>query len=137
MLTSVVKNGQICDATTDADPVGTPPTIDEVVDVLAKIHTGEVVVVDLEAVRAEWERTYAGNVEIRLSNGWALHVFNDCDSWDYIDTIVGPWGVVHAFEEDKREVKVPDPTRPVRYEGEFGRWWNEVINWEPPDAWGL
>ena len=30
---------------------------------------------------------YAGNVTYRASNGWTIVVFNDCDSFDYVDEI--------------------------------------------------
>jgi hypothetical protein len=45
-----------------------------------------------------WKETYAGDVKFTTSNGWKITVFNDCDSWDYIDSIRSPEGEVIDFD---------------------------------------
>lgn len=42
---------------------------------------------------------YAGDVVYDLSNGGQLIIFNDCDSWDYIDSIVFPDGQTMTYDE--------------------------------------
>ena len=37
-----------------------------------------------------WKDIHAGEVYFVCENGWKFIVFNDCDSWDYVDTIVAP-----------------------------------------------
>lgn len=43
-----------------------------------------------------WTHVYAGNVEylVTAQDGqvWKVDVFNDCDSWDYLDRVVAPDG---------------------------------------------
>ena len=61
---------------------------------------------------------YAGDVEFKLSNGWTVVVFNDCDEWDYIDHIVAP---------DGRTIDIPrDRDGP-----EDANEWPEILFWHP------
>lgn len=30
---------------------------------------------------------YAGNVPYVASNGWRIKIFNDCNEWDYVDSV--------------------------------------------------
>lgn len=45
-----------------------------------------------------WGETFAGDVEFVLVNGWRVVVFNDCNSWDYIDSITAPDGRTWDFD---------------------------------------
>lgn len=36
---------------------------------------------------------YAGNVTYTTPRGWTIQVFNDCDSWDYIEEAITPEGL--------------------------------------------
>lgn len=40
----------------------------------------------------EWSEKYAGDVRFRLPNGWVVVVFNDCNDWDYVDSVEAPDG---------------------------------------------
>ena len=40
-----------------------------------------------------FQETFAGDVVWRLSNGWRVKVFNDCDEWDYVDSMAPPPGL--------------------------------------------
>lgn len=68
--------------------------------------TGAEIKAVLEAVeRGELTATrpdpgYCGDEEVVISNGWRLMVFNDCDSFDYIETVEAPDGRsvdLHAY----------------------------------------
>lgn len=50
---------------------------------LCGIETGAITLVP----HAEPQAVYTGNVVYRASNGWEIWVFNDCNAWDYIETI--------------------------------------------------
>lgn len=54
--------------------------------VLQKIQDGTLTVSPLD----DWDYIYCGNVRYRSECGIEVVVFNDCDSWDYIDSISGP-----------------------------------------------
>jgi hypothetical protein len=53
---------------------------------------------------------FAGNVTYRTSNGWTVVVFNDCQSFDYIDHVISPEGEkVGTFDlpwDDRDEARV-------------------------------
>lgn len=66
---------------------------EELKSILLKIETGELTVVPVQKP----EDVYAGNVKYRVSNGWEIVVFNDCDSFDYIDASVEPDGTYHEY----------------------------------------
>ena len=63
----------------------------EVLSVLAAIERGEV------TLSREGKDLYAGDQTYVASNGWKLVVFNDCNSWDYLDSVVTPDGIEHDF----------------------------------------
>lgn len=46
-----------------------------------------------------WKEVYAGNVIFKIEGGWLIEVFNDCDSWDYMDKITTPEGDVYSFNQ--------------------------------------
>ncbi len=58
-------------------------TAAEALEFLRAVESGAVT---LEP-ESEPQMIYAGNVEYEASNGWTIVVFNDCNEWDYIDTI--------------------------------------------------
>jgi hypothetical protein len=106
--------------------IGPAPSLEEVIAVLARIHTGEITLFEPEDARRRWEDTYAGYVDFKLSNGWTLIVFNDCGGWDYVERIVGPWGDIEPMEMDPKDLPLSDAP-----------WWQGVVNWTPPDSWGV
>lgn len=70
--------------------------VEEALAFLWSIDRGEVT---LRPVGETWDEVFAGNVEFEASNGWLLTVFNDCDSWDYIDEIRSNDGRSLKYEE--------------------------------------
>lgn len=69
---------------------------EEILAVLDATNTGEVTT--REEDRAKCLATYCGNVEFLLSNGWTVTVFNDCDSFDYVDSVRAPDGRVAEYK---------------------------------------
>lgn len=61
-----------------------------------------------------WDEVFAGNVTWSVGGGWLVRVFNDCNSWDYIDSLVTP---------DGREIDYDDLPDAVRF-------------WQPSNAAG-
>ncbi|GAL86847.1 hypothetical protein MYP_4077 [Sporocytophaga myxococcoides] len=55
----------------------------EIIDLLRKIETGELQVYPTE----DPDEIYAGNVTYKVSNGWEIVVFNDANTWDYLDNV--------------------------------------------------
>lgn len=39
-----------------------------------------------------WDQAWCGDVTFVTPNGWTFVVFNDCDEWDYLDTVTSPAG---------------------------------------------
>lgn len=54
-----------------------------ILEFLSKIEKGEIT---LKAL-LEPDIVYAGNVPYVASNGWHIIIFNDANTWDYIDSI--------------------------------------------------
>lgn len=55
---------------------------------------------------------YAGNVKYQASNGWEIVVFNDANTWDYIDSIQTNDGLLIDFERLDNMPKVTN-YRPI------------------------
>ena len=68
----------------------------EAADVLRRIARGQI---DISAVGRSWNEVYAGNVEFMTCDGWNLVVFNDCDDFDYLDSITAPDGRTGCFDD--------------------------------------
>jgi len=60
----------------------------ELLEFLKSIEEGSV------SLRPEFDPQdiYAGNVPYAASNGWHIRVFNDCNEWDYVDSVSAPDG---------------------------------------------
>ena len=41
---------------------------------------------------------YAGNVAYTASNGWRITIFNDCNTWDYVDKVITADGRSVGFD---------------------------------------
>jgi hypothetical protein len=68
--------------------------------VLDLLHMIEVGAITLRAVGETAEEVYAGNVTYRtVPDGWTLVVFNDCNSWDYLDSVTAPDGRTLDFDQ--------------------------------------
>lgn len=55
----------------------------EIIVFLKEIESGKIKLIPEE----DPFEVYSGNVKYRASNGWELIVFNDANTWDYIDSI--------------------------------------------------
>lgn len=64
--------------------MGANVSSEEVADLLHKIAAGEIT---LRVVGETWDECYAGDVTFELSSGDKLVIFNDCDDFDYVDSV--------------------------------------------------
>lgn len=62
----------------------------EAVAVLEAVDRGEIEID--KAQRDACAAQYCNNFTYTLPNGWRVTVFNDCDEWDYLDSIEAPDG---------------------------------------------
>lgn len=69
-------------------PITRPIPKQEILVFLHEIEEGTVTLVP----QHEPQDVYAGNVLYVASNGWKIVVYNDCNEWDYIDSIETPDG---------------------------------------------
>lgn len=67
----------------------------EVLDFLQAIEQGSITLTPQE----DPQEVYAGDVTYSASNGWEITVFNDCNEWDYIDSIRASDGRTIGFTE--------------------------------------
>lgn len=51
------------------------------------------------------EEVFAGGCKYRCDNGWEIVVFNDCDSWDYLNSALSPAGDFYDVWEDEKLTK--------------------------------
>ncbi len=72
----------------------------EVEEFLAGVEAGALT---LTAVQHPQE-VYCGGVEYVASNGWRLVLFNDCNEWDYIESLVADDGRVAKHDATGNEV---------------------------------
>jgi hypothetical protein len=49
---------------------------------------------------------YAGNVSYMASNGWRITIFNDCNTWDYVDRVVAADGRALDFDEIDNDMPI-------------------------------
>jgi hypothetical protein len=69
---------------------------EEVVELLLRVARGEVTP-RLESSERSWD-VYFGNVGF-IVDGWTVVVYNDCDSFDYLDTVTAPDGREVDFDD--------------------------------------
>jgi hypothetical protein len=60
--------------------------------ILKKIETKEITIRFIPEYKEDITPSdvYAGDCQYELSNGYKLIIFNDCNSWDYFDTMIFP-----------------------------------------------
>lgn len=68
----------------------------EVVEIMEAIDSGAIAITEQQRQAAQ--NVFAGNAEFALPNGWRLVVFNDADSWDYLDRAEAPDGWTIDFD---------------------------------------
>lgn len=72
-------------------------TEDEILAVLRAIERREVTFPASEIEAAgDW---FSGDFTFHASNGWELTVFDDCDEWDYLDSVRAPDGREVDFDQ--------------------------------------
>jgi 2,3-bisphosphoglycerate-dependent phosphoglycerate mutase len=49
------------------------------------------------AIGGQWNEVYAGNVRFRMGE-YQVVIFNDCDSLDYVDSVIAPDGRMGDFD---------------------------------------
>lgn len=81
----------------------------EVLALLHAIEAGAVTLYPEEGFVRE-----CGDVAYRASNGWRLVVFNDTNSWDYLDRVEAPNGRALDFEEMPPELQSYSPPEKAR-----------------------
>ena len=70
-----------------------PP--DEIVSVLRSAIAGHL---PIKCVGPTWNEVYAGDVSFWFGE-WKIEIFNDCDSFDYINSVEAPDGRRAVFED--------------------------------------
>lgn len=82
---------------------------DEALSLLTGIAAGSI---GLRSLSGPPWGVYAGNVEYETSNGYRVVVFNDCNAWDYFDSIVSPDGRVLDYDEMADTMRdLPEPNQ--------------------------
>lgn len=71
-------------------------TEQEILDFLKAVETGEITVTP---VGLQPQNVYCGDAVYDASNGWRIIVFNDCNTFDYIDRIEKPDGTFVDYQE--------------------------------------
>lgn len=63
---------------------------------------------------------FAGNVEYTASNGWKVVIYNDCNEWDYIDSIHDEKGLLGEYTPSSPSIF---DLSEVRYKPPKSLWW--------------
>jgi hypothetical protein len=77
----------------------------EALSILNAIGSGDPAVL----VGEGWRDTFAGNVTWTF-RGWTITVFNDCNSWDYIDHVIAPDGRRWNYDDMAELVRFWNPS---------------------------
>lgn len=92
---------------------------DEIVKMLERMDSGKL---GMRVEGESWDEVYAGNVTFVNDDGYTVVVFNDRDSFDYVDHILDPHGVkIWEFPDY-------DPAKP----NELPFMSSKVASWRPP-----
>lgn len=78
--------------------------VDEIVMLLREAIAGRI---SIRPVGPTWNEVYAGDVAFWFGD-WKIEIFNDCDSFDYINSVESPDGRRAVFEDwwDGREIPI-------------------------------
>lgn len=77
--------------------------VDEIVAMLRAAIAGDLAV---KCAGPAWHEVYAGDASFWIGD-WKLEVFNDCDSFDYINSVEAPDGRRAAFEDWWGDREIP------------------------------
>lgn len=69
----------------------------EVADLLRKIAIKQAKVFVKPGART-WNEQFAGDVRF-IVDGWEIVIFNDCDDFDYVDSVISPDGRRGEFDD--------------------------------------
>lgn len=72
------------------------PIIARLAQLLHQIADGTLTV---RVVGQSWHQTFAGDVVFAVSDGSNLTIFNDCDAFDYVDTVMFTDGQRGDFDD--------------------------------------
>jgi len=67
----------------------------DILEFLSMIEKGKIKI----SAKSDPMKVYAGNVVYVASNGWEITIFNDANTWDYIDNIKISNEIKFDFEE--------------------------------------
>jgi len=70
-------------------------------NVLTSLHTGNLTAamsVESQSDVDDWG-AFCGDLTYALSNGWTITIFDDCNSFDYIDNVVTAQGQIFDFDD--------------------------------------
>lgn len=90
-------------------------TIKKIEKTMGEIPVGEIVSVLRQAIAGDlrvrcvgptWNEVYAGDVVFWFGD-WRIEIFNDCDSFDYINAVEAPNGRKAVFEDWWGDREVP------------------------------
>jgi hypothetical protein len=84
---------------------------EEVWTFLHAIEEGDITLTSEE----EPQRIYAGNVRYTASNGWIITVFNDCNDFDYVDSVEATDGRTLDFDDMPRALQNYCPSEEVAW----------------------
>lgn len=82
-------------------------TESNVLEFLTKIEQGEIILKPISICRS-------GNIKYQASNGWVIIVFNDSNTWDYIDSIQNDKGELIGYSELDEMLGIRNYTPPLR-----------------------
>lgn len=91
--------------------------VNEIVSLLRQAIAGDLRV---KCVGPTWNEVYAGDVWFWFGD-WKIEVFNDCDSFDYINAVEAPDGRKAAFEDWWADREVPICPESKLSASEWGR----------------
>ena len=77
--------------------------VDEIVSVLREAIAGTL---QVRPVDPTWHEVYAGDITFWFGD-WKIEIFNDCDSFDYINSVEAPDGRRAVFEDWWGEREIP------------------------------
>jgi hypothetical protein len=83
----------------------------EVMTFLQAIERGDITLSSEE----DPQMIYTGLVRYLASNGWSITVFNDCNEWDYVDTIDTTDGRTLDFDDMPKSLKNYRPSDEVAW----------------------
>lgn len=89
-------------------------------------------IVPVKCVGPTWNDVYAGDVVFWFGD-WKIEIFNDCDSFDYINSVEAPDGRKAVFEDWWTDREIPECPERELSQDEFERL-VELLETAPSDS---